>query len=115
MVRNCKYYLCRFSEVDHINNVAWLEIHGRTQTKTLSPNTTYAASLVPRQEAFEYPLMRVSVRIVGEVVENEVEEVANDAYLVPDMFTATEGVYLMSGWRSEMGSFLLAKMMLRLR
>ncbi|EPS66496.1 hypothetical protein M569_08282 [Genlisea aurea] len=38
----------RFSEAVELRMVCWLEIHGRINTKTLSPNTTYGAYLVIR-------------------------------------------------------------------
>ncbi|KAF3457645.1 hypothetical protein FNV43_RR02303 [Rhamnella rubrinervis] len=88
----------RFSEVHHVNDVTWLQIHGRIQMQLLSPNTTYAAYLVyaPRPVGFKYPLFKVSVRFACNGVENRVGEVSDEAYLLPEMSTPKEGVY--RGW-----------------
>ncbi|XP_024931088.1 putative F-box protein PP2-B12 [Ziziphus jujuba] len=109
---NDKRLSSRFWEVEHINDIVYLKIHGRIQMKLLSPNTTYAAYLVywPRVNPFHEPEMYVSVRFVSERVENEVEEVA---YLQPDMFMpegARRGLERSDEWMEvEMGEFFTSQ------
>ncbi|KAF8394143.1 hypothetical protein HHK36_020349 [Tetracentron sinense] len=75
----------RFSEVAELVNVCWFEIHGKMETRILSPKTTYAAYLVFKfVEGGAYGLdfhpAEVSVRFVGGEVGGETRAV----YLSPN-------------------------------
>ncbi|ONK79542.1 uncharacterized protein A4U43_C01F7440 [Asparagus officinalis] len=57
----------RFSEVAHLLNVCWLEIHGKIQTRILSPKTNYAAYLIYKLDAashgLQVPAQETSVKL----------------------------------------------------
>ncbi|XP_042502881.1 F-box protein PP2-B10-like [Macadamia integrifolia] len=59
----------RFSEVAELVNVCWLEIHGKMETRLLSPNTTYVAYLVHKLTdsayGFEFSPAEVSVKLAS--------------------------------------------------
>lgn len=48
--------MCRFGEVAYLRSVCWLEIYGRMEMRSLSPNTAYAGYLVYMfsEEATDY-------------------------------------------------------------
>ncbi|XP_042501084.1 F-box protein PP2-B10-like [Macadamia integrifolia] len=59
----------RFSEVAELIGVCWLEIHGKMETRLLSPNTTYVAYLVLKVTdtayGFDFPPAEVSVKLAN--------------------------------------------------
>ncbi|ONK79854.1 uncharacterized protein A4U43_C01F10840 [Asparagus officinalis] len=56
----------RFAEVAYLLDVCWLEIHGRIETRILSPKTNYAAYLVfkldPSSRGLSFPVQESSVK-----------------------------------------------------
>ncbi|XP_042501121.1 F-box protein PP2-B10-like [Macadamia integrifolia] len=59
----------RFSEVAELVNVCWLEIHGKMETRLLSPNTTYVAYMVLKftdsAHGFNFDPAEVSVKLLN--------------------------------------------------
>ncbi|KAJ4954910.1 hypothetical protein NE237_011693 [Protea cynaroides] len=54
----------RFSEVAELVEVYWLDIHGRMETRLLSPNTTYVAYMVFKLTVLAYGLQNKSVETI---------------------------------------------------
>ncbi|ONK63861.1 uncharacterized protein A4U43_C07F19690 [Asparagus officinalis] len=56
----------RFAEVAYLLNVCWLEIHGKVETRILSPKTNYVAYLVfkldPYSRGLSFPVQESSVK-----------------------------------------------------
>ncbi|KAM1095890.1 hypothetical protein FF1_010730 [Malus domestica] len=65
----------RFEEVAELVDVCWLEIHGRIETRMLSPSTLYKAYLVFKTTAqaygFEHRAAEVTVGLIGEQRTNQ--------------------------------------------
>ncbi|KAF8369833.1 hypothetical protein HHK36_032144 [Tetracentron sinense] len=57
----------RFAEVAELRTICWLEIHGKMNTRMLSPNTTYAAYLIVKFADRAYGLDSLPADISVEV------------------------------------------------
>ncbi|KAJ4969518.1 hypothetical protein NE237_016219 [Protea cynaroides] len=72
----------RFSEVAELMKVCWLVVHGRMETRLLSPSTTYVAYLVFKFSdsayGFGLPPAEVSVKLAAAGGGEEVKEVYLD-------------------------------------
>ncbi|XP_077229053.1 F-box protein PP2-B10-like [Tasmannia lanceolata] len=73
----------RFPEVAELLSVCWLEIHGKINTRILSPNTTYVAYIVLKfvegAHGLHYPSTELSIQIGGIVYKTSAYLLANDS------------------------------------
>ncbi|OVA05665.1 Phloem protein 2-like [Macleaya cordata] len=78
----------RFAEVAELLSVCWLEIHGKLETRLLSPKTLYAAYLVLKfvegAFGFDHPPAEAVVKVVGGGPGSSGCTVERPIYLDPD-------------------------------